>query len=110
MATKRHSRKQRKHGVEITSEAVKIFREMYFGPECSCDADGAKCAACERYDDLCGDKLHPALGLRPWEWPAVAHPEQENPYPVFMPAHAWFKKAQALYAELERRVNGEGHV
>ena len=47
--------------------------------------------------------LHEALGLKPWEWPAIEHPEAQCPYPAGSFAAKQWKRDErgvALYREL----------
>jgi hypothetical protein len=51
------------------------------------------------------------LRLKPWQWPAVEHPDAQCPYPVgSYAAQHWQPnlKAQARYRELERAARDAG--
>jgi hypothetical protein len=48
------------------------------------------------YDEL-HSQLHDQLDLLPWQGPAIAHPEEECPYPRDTAAAEWWPQAQALY-------------
>ena len=61
------------------------------------------CVACEEWQRA-HNVLHDELGLKPWEWPAVEHPESVCPYPAGSPAAAQWQRDErgvALYRELE---------
>jgi hypothetical protein len=61
----------------ITAEAVNAFRRM----ESASDDD----AFWDAHHDL-----HRALGLRPWQWPAILYPDEVCPYPAGShAAHHW---------------------
>jgi hypothetical protein len=51
--------------------------------------------------DLLHSQLHDQLDLRPWQWPAVVHPER-NAYPKDTSAYEWWPTAQALYRLLSQ--------
>jgi hypothetical protein len=76
----------------ITPEAVEIFRQMRE------TRDGS-----DQWWSL-HVKLHIELGLRPWEWPAIEHPDNKCDYLAGSGGARWFPQAQQLYRELAARV------
>jgi hypothetical protein len=97
----------------ITTRAIELFGRMEQcqrarrgAAGCTLDDTGyclEECKPCAAWRDL-HNALHQELGLRPWEWPAVAH----NPYPPGTPeARAWAReiarsdwRADKLYSVL----------
>jgi hypothetical protein len=65
---------------QYSAEVLKIFAEM-MRLEYSCICEEEKitvplgCAACQRWQRLNNYELHAALGLTPWDWPAVLVPD-----------------------------------
>jgi hypothetical protein len=47
--------------------------------------------------DLLLDQLHDELDLRPWQGPAIVHPDEDCPYPRGTAGYEWWPQAQALY-------------
>jgi hypothetical protein len=45
--------------------------------------------------------LHDALGLKPWEWPAIEHPDSVCPYPAGSAAARHWPEAMKLYEALK---------
>jgi hypothetical protein len=79
----------------VTPEAVEIFRKMREA------RDGS-----DQWWELHA-KLHTKLKLKPWQWPAIEHPDNKCVYPGDGGAGGgarWFPQAQALYRELAARV------
>jgi hypothetical protein len=88
MVTKR-TRTERPIRFVITPLAIAAFQRMQqLEEECTCEEidwggeywKHESCAACEEWWHHHAT-LHDELKLRPWEWPAVEHPEAESPYP-----------------------------
>jgi hypothetical protein len=82
----------------ITPEALEAFRNMQL---CSTSAEWWEWHAI----------LHRALGLKPWQWPAIEHPESAAPYPAGSPAaFAWKPdlEARERYRTLEEAGGAEG--
>jgi hypothetical protein len=52
--------------------------------------------------DVLLDQLHDELDLRPWQGPAIVHPEEECPYPRDTAAYEWWPHAQALWLQLSK--------
>jgi hypothetical protein len=83
MPTRRTIR-QRAQRQRITSTAVATFRALLE----TIDATTY---------DLLQSQLHDELDLRPWQWPAIVHPEEECPYSRDTATYEWWPLAQALY-------------
>jgi hypothetical protein len=92
MPTNRTPRRRAAPGPYITAEAVEIFRRMRAVRNGS-DAWWALHA-----------ELHDALGLRPWQWPAIEHPKSKCVYPPSTGGAAWYPHAVALWQELEAKA------
>ncbi len=76
-------------GLQITAKAIAAFEEMQIcRPLCTCDPidwggnywQREECPACEDWWRHHG-VLWNELNLRPWEWPAIQHPNARSPYP-----------------------------
>src|SRR3954470_6284501 len=97
---------------KITPEAIDAFRHMEaLRTACTCEPrDWAGehwkhrcCATCDEWWRV-HSVLHNELGLRPWEWPAVEHPDAASPYPAGSYASEHWKpdeRGRALYRELD---------
>ena len=95
----------------ITPEAIDAFRRMEaLRAACTCaprDWAGEywkhrQCASCEEWWAV-HNVLHGGLGLKPWEWPAIEHPEAGCPYPEgSFAARQWKRDERGveLYCEL----------
>jgi hypothetical protein len=106
---------------QIPPEALDIFRKMKTveqRDDCRCeprDWDGAywdwtPCRSCEEWNALNAALCRP-LKLRPWQFPAVEHPDAQCPYPAGSHAAAQWKpdlEAQARYRELENALAERG--
>jgi hypothetical protein len=73
----------------ITPKAVNLFRRMQEVK------DGS-----DEWWELHA-KLHDELQLKPWEWPAIEHPNAESDLPDSAAGAQWFPLAQQLYRELK---------
>jgi hypothetical protein len=71
----------------IPSEAVEMFKRM---------KNAARSKDWDAWHDL-NAKLCPVLGLKPWHFPALAHPD--DPCPEGYDAHAW-RAMQDRYLQL----------
>jgi hypothetical protein len=76
----------------VTPEAVEIFRQMRKARYGS-----------DRWWDWHA-KLHSALKLAAWQWPAVSRLDAACEYTAGSGGARWFPQAQALYRELAARV------
>ena len=98
---------------QIPPEAIAAFKRMAARPPCTCRPvewfaeywkNREPCPSCEFWWEE-HSKLHDALRLKPWVWPAIQHPDTKNPWPEgsYM-AGKWRpdERAVALYRELEK--------
>ena len=95
----------RRSAAQITPAAMEAFRRIRsLEAQCTClprDWEGEywrhePCPACDEWwtqqGILCSE-----LALKPWHWPAVEHPQAENPYPERSAAAAsWRPNVEAL--------------
>ena len=117
MATKRTpiNREQRRR---ITPEAIEAFRRIKkVEGACTCpprDWGGEywkhepSCDACSEWS-AAESVLSKELALRPWEWPAVLHPDAQCPFPAgSYAAERWHREkdedAIARYREMEEAL------
>lgn len=79
MPTNRQPIRRPPRGPTITGEAIATFRRMYeLEYVCDCGGDPkARCAPCKEYFRL-DSKLCDLLKLKPWEFPAVRHPDADG--------------------------------
>ena len=105
MATKR-TPLRRDARMRIPPEALAAFRTMRtLAEQCTCEPIDRhrRCDACEGW--WCAHSvLHDALGLKPWQWPAVEDPETTCPYPAgSYAADRWRldERAVALWRQLD---------
>jgi hypothetical protein len=92
---------------KIPPDAVIIFRKIQQLPPCLCDLLGTDCRSCETRWQLMGH-LHDALGLKPWQEPAIVHPDEVLVTNYLNSAGArWHPQAQQLYRDLERTLKNQ---
>jgi hypothetical protein len=97
----------------ITPEVLDVFATME-NIECTCPDDGVEtplCKDCEIWNDA-NTVLRGLLKLRPWWWPTVDFPDEENPYPPFTVAAQRWRDDRAkhpervqLYRDLRRALD-----
>jgi hypothetical protein len=114
MSTKRVPIK-RTARAQISDAALDAFQTMQqLEHRCECPerdwagdySNFAECRACDTWWEQHGI-LHRELRLPPWQYPAVEHPDAENPWPAWANAAARWqpdREAQARYRELEKAV------
>jgi hypothetical protein len=103
MSGTRRIRIERPLRQQITTAAMEAFHLIRsLETQCTClprDSEGEywrhqQCPACAEWyaqqEILCRE-----LSLPPWRWPAVEHPQAQNPYPAGSPAAAWQPKEEA---------------
>jgi hypothetical protein len=93
---------------KITPAVVEAFKQMEMARHgCTCSPDrwaiGGDYDACEEWWAAHSD-LHDLLGLKPWRWPCIRHPDTKNPWPAgSYKAKKWRPnlKAQNVYRQIE---------
>ena len=85
----------------IRPAAIAAFRRMQaLEEQCTCTPTNDECPACVEWWRL-HDLLHDELRCKPWQWPAIEHPNDVCPYPPSTGAAQWWQQAQALYRLLD---------
>ena len=106
----------RRSAAQITPAAMEAFRRIRsLEAQCTClprDWEGEywkhePCPACDEWwtqqGILCSE-----LALKPWHWPAVEHPQAENPYPERSAAASSWRpnvEARALWRVLDEAAS-----
>jgi hypothetical protein len=100
MSTKRRPKRHDKTDGTITPQAVEIFKAMTALPDCLCAISlRPPCRSCDQWWAL-HSRLHGALKLRSYQWPAIESPCSTNSWQKNTAASVWFAHAQQLYRDL----------